>query len=69
MSAQTINGKIKHRLDTAANWTSANPVLLAGELGIESDTKKMKIGDGTTAWNNLDYFSGGSGTSVVLAYW
>ncbi len=38
------------RRDTAANWTAANPVLLAGEMALESDTNKIKIGDGTTAW-------------------
>jgi hypothetical protein len=46
---------IQIRRDTAANWTSANPTLAQGELGTESDTTKIKIGDGTTAWNSLDY--------------
>jgi fluoride ion exporter CrcB/FEX len=44
--------------DTAANWTSANPVLALGEMGIETDTNKIKFGDGTTAWNTLSYFAG-----------
>jgi hypothetical protein len=44
------------RRDTAANWTSNNPVLLAGEPGYETDTGKMKMGDGESTWNNLDYF-------------
>lgn len=52
MPAQTI---IKLRRDTAANWTSANPTLAAGEAGFESDTNKLKIGNGTTAWNSLPY--------------
>lgn len=43
------------RRDTAANWTSANSVLHAGELGIETDTLKLKIGNGATAWNSLAY--------------
>lgn len=43
------------RRDTAANWSSANPVLSAGEKGYETDTGKLKIGDGTTAWNSLEY--------------
>jgi hypothetical protein len=43
------------RRDTAANWTSANPTLLAGEIGIESDTNKIKIGTGSTAWTSLTY--------------
>lgn len=47
--------QIQLRNDTAANWTSANPILAAGELGVESDTDQFKIGDGTTAWNSLAY--------------
>ena len=47
--------KIQLRHDTAANWTSVNPVLLEGEVGIETDTKKQKIGDGSTPWNGLQY--------------
>ncbi|TGT42785.1 tail fiber domain-containing protein [Mesorhizobium sp. M8A.F.Ca.ET.165.01.1.1] len=40
---------------TAAQWTAANPVLLQGEMGLETDTRQFKIGDGTTAWNSLAY--------------
>jgi hypothetical protein len=47
--------KIQVRNDTAANWTSANPTLLVGEVGYETDTKKKKMGDGVTAWNSLEY--------------
>ena len=47
--------RIQLRNDTASAWTLANPVLAQGELGIESDTLKQKIGDGTTAWNDLGY--------------
>jgi hypothetical protein len=43
------------RSDTAANWTSNNPTLADGEIGIESDTRKYKFGDGTSAWNSLAY--------------
>jgi len=46
---------IKQRTDTAANWTAANPVLMSGEVGWESDTDKAKRGDGATAWNSLPY--------------
>lgn len=46
---------IKLRRDTAANWTAANPILAEGEMGIETDTKLQKNGDGTTAWNSLPY--------------
>ena len=48
--------KMQIRRDTAANWTSANPTLSNGEMGYETDTSKMKIGDGTTAWASLGYF-------------
>lgn len=43
------------RRGTAAQWTSANPTLSSGEQGFETDTNKLKIGDGSTAWNSLDY--------------
>jgi hypothetical protein len=56
--------QIQIRNGTAAQWTSANPVLAAGEVGIENDTRKQKFGDGTTAWNSLAYASGGTVTSV-----
>ena len=46
---------IQIRRDTASNWTSANTVLAQGELGAETDTSKIKIGDGSTAWNSLGY--------------
>jgi hypothetical protein len=48
--------QIQLRNDTAANWTSANPTLAAGEVGLETDTGKLKIGTGTTAWTSLGYF-------------
>ena len=47
--------QIQFRNDTSTNWTSVNPVLAQGELGLETDTSKYKIGDGTTAWNSLSY--------------
>ena len=57
MATQNISGRIMTRIDTAARWTSINPVLLAGELGIETDTHRIKAGDGTTAWTSLPYLS------------
>ena len=47
--------KIQLRRDTAADWTSNNPTLAAGEFGWESDTNRFKIGTGSAAWNSLDY--------------
>jgi hypothetical protein len=55
----TTYTRFKQRSDTAANWTSANPVLLAGEMGVETDTRRYKIGDGTTAWSGLSYYIDG----------
>lgn len=43
------------RKGTASEWTASNPTLASGELGYETDTKKLKIGNGTTAWNSLAY--------------
>ena len=63
------NGKIdwtlQHYADTAANFTSANPTLLVGQIGIETDnlltTPKFKIGDGANDWNTLPYANSTSG--------
>jgi len=49
------NIQILFRRDPAATWTSANPILGSGEMGIETDTSLFKIGDGVTAWNSLPY--------------
>lgn len=40
---------------TAAEWSASNPILLRGELGIESDTSRIKIGNGSTNWSSLPY--------------
>ena len=52
----------KFKRDLAASWTAANPVLQSGEPGVETDTLKMKIGDGVTDWNSLDYIAGEGGS-------
>ena len=51
----TQTALMQQRRDTAANWTSANPTLLAGEIGIESDTNKIKLGTGSASWTALGY--------------
>lgn len=48
--------RMQQRRGTAAQWTAANPILSAGEIGFESDTGQFKIGDGTLNWNDLTYF-------------
>jgi len=55
-----LSALMKQRYDTAANWTAQNTTLLAGEIGIESDTKKWKVGTGSTAWTSLVYAIGGT---------
>lgn len=55
MATKTLNTKIIMRNDTAENWATKNSVLSKGEFGVENDTKKFKIGDGATAWNDLAY--------------
>ena len=47
--------RLQIRRDSAANWASANPVLAQGELGVELDTNKFKVGNGTSDWNSLPY--------------
>lgn len=48
--------KIQIRRDTAANWTSNNPTLSNGEMGYETDTNKLKFGNGSDNWTTLGYF-------------
>jgi hypothetical protein len=76
-----MSSRIRLRRDTAANWTANNPVLALGEPGLETDTRQLKFGDGTTAWTSLVYGAGGApvastsvsgtvkvdGTSIVIA--
>ena len=50
--------KILFRRDLATTWTSTDPVLSAGEIGLESDTGKIKLGNGSTPWTGLPYFVG-----------
>ena len=47
--------QIQLRRDTASNWVSNDPILAEGEVGVETDTFKFKIGDGSTSWNDLSY--------------
>jgi hypothetical protein len=49
------NIQLQFRRGTAAEWTSSNPTLAAGEMGIETDTNRFKIGTGSTAWSSLPY--------------
>ena len=59
--------QIKLRRDTSAAFASSNPILGNGEPAYETDTKKLKIGDGTTAYTQLEYFSAGGGGSTDIS--
>jgi hypothetical protein len=61
MATSTI--KVKRGISTA--WTTRNPVLAEAEWGMETDTLKFKIGDGTKTWSNLPYF--GAVTAAIAA--
>jgi len=63
--------RMQQRRGTAAQWTSADPILAAGEIGFESDTGQFKIGDGVNHWDDISYFKnledlGGSLDDYVL---
>jgi len=57
---------IQFRRDTSSNWTSNDPTLLIGELGIETDTYKIKMGDGSNSWTSLGYLSINAGPYAIL---
>jgi len=49
--------RIQFKRATASSWSTNNPVLFAGEIGYETNTGKLKVGDGTTVWNSLSYLT------------
>ena len=55
--------RIIQRNDTVENWASNNPILAKGEIGAETETYKIKVGDGSTAWNDLPYLNGSGATT------
>ena len=63
--AKELNTRIQLKHGLAASWTEKNPVLLAGEIGIETDTLKMKVGNGTSNWKALGYL--GADANDILA--
>ena len=54
----------QQRRGTAAQWTAANPILSAAEIGVEIDTNKFKIGDGTNRWADLTYFTADAAAAI-----
>ena len=63
------NDLIQVRSDTSSNWTSVNPILATGEIGFATNTGKVKIGTGSTAWSSLPYTSNTTGTSTTADAW
>jgi hypothetical protein len=47
--------KIQIRRGTSSQWSTTNPILASGEMGYDTDLKSIKIGNGVTAWNSLDF--------------
>lgn len=66
--AISLNTRICLRNDTAARWAEVNPILKKGEIGVENDTGKFKIGNDESNWNDLDYANSGSDVSVAAHY-
>jgi hypothetical protein len=58
--------KIQVRRGTGAAWTTSNPTLDIGEFGYNTTTNQLKIGDGTTDWENLDYLISDAGLDTSL---
>ena len=59
--ADKIPIRVQHRRKSASDWQSSEEILLAGELGVESDTGKVKVGDGTSRYTDLQYLTGPKG--------
>ncbi len=57
---------MQQRRGTAAQWTAANPILAAGEIGFETDTNKFKMGNGSSAWSALQYFANAAELAAIL---
>ena len=51
--------RIVLRQDTSTNWTQNNPTLLSGEFGFETNTNKLKLGNGVSPWTSLEYYQPG----------
>lgn len=62
----TINATIQIKRATASKWSANNPILASGEWGFETDTKKVKIGDGVNHWNDLPYFNSQNSSVEVI---
>lgn len=59
--------KFQIRRDTSSNWALNNPVVSSGEMGYETDTGKLKIGDGSKTWSELNYFASNATRMILLS--
>ena len=57
---------MQQRRGTAAQWTAANPILAAGEIGFETDTSKFKMGNGSSTWSALQYFANAAELAAIV---
>lgn len=57
MSTKVVEGRIQSKIATESNWKTVNPVLLKGELAIESDTNYVKVGNGANHYKDLPYLT------------
>ena len=58
--------RMQQRRGTAAQWSAANPILAAGEIGFETDTSKFKMGNGSSAWSALTYFANAAELAAII---
>ena len=58
--------RMQQRRGTAAQWTAANPILAAGEIGFETDTNKFKMGNGSSTWTALQYFANAAELAAII---
>ena len=58
--------RMQQRRGTAQQWTTANPILAAGEIGFESGTNKFKIGDGVNTWSALTYYASAAEIAALV---
>lgn len=62
--------RMRQRRDTGTAWSTVDPILAAGEFGVDTDTSQFKIGDGSTPWSMLPFFAsgGGDGNTITVYY-
>lgn len=64
MATKTVDGFMQPHRGTVIQLATENPILAQGQMGFETDTGKFKLGDGTKAWVNLEYFNPGTITDT-----